>query len=919
MRTLSLLALCVLLLTSCSLFRGSTDTAAPSTTDTETEDEDDPFEPWDETLEDTEEIDGFIPLHQKEDRTLYAEIPPDQLGQDFGLVLHISEGVGVFNLHNGLRLTDTRMMRFRRVGHKVHLVHRNTRFRADEGGMRTSMKENVGHSVVHSFDIESQNDSTDALLIEVSDFLVSDYARIGERIKPYFNQKPTTLQDDKSYVQRAKGFEKNVEIDVSLNYQGSDPPIIGGEAIPDYRSVPVGVRYSFFQLPEDPMQARYADDRVGYFVNAVKDFSRDRQSDPYLRYVNRWRLAPSDTAAYRRGELVEPEEPIVYYVDHTVPDAYRSYVKEGIEAWNEAFEAAGYENAVVARDAPDDSSWSAEDIRYSTVQWTAAHQMGYAIGPSQTDPRTGEILNADILISAEFVRGWQETYGNLTPEAEADSAPVASSLRRTDRALDAMFPPRLARRACWAERGKAQQLGLQHAMLMARGQLDPGAPMPEEYLGAAVKDLVMHEVGHTLGLRHNFKASSGIPTEELHDERYTEEHGLSLSVMDYAPVNVALEKSEQGHYWNPGVGTYDEWAIKYGYMPIAEQGADGPLTRDGPLADTTTAEENGLDKIAAESSDPHHTYGTDEDAALGAYAVDPLTNAWELGSDPLAFAETRTELVRAVGPKLDERLIEEGDRYHRLREATTALIQERYRSLQPVTKMVGGLYVARDHKGTPDARMPFRPVSAERQRDAVDLLVETAFAPDAFQFEPERLNKLAPNRRTYWGTSLTLQIDYPVHEYVSTVQSGLLNDLLHPARMERMIDNQVRAEDGDAYGPGDLLPRLTDAVWRELEAPPPRTPTINSFRRTLQRTYTDRLVDFLLNTTSWITLAPGDADQATVPEDVRSLARLELAELSDRLGQMLDRRSMDRTTRAHLVETKERIDRALEASVQTTP
>jgi hypothetical protein len=215
--------------------------------------------------------------------------------------------------------------------------------------------------------------------------------------------------------------------------------------------------------------------------------------------------------------------------------------------------------------------------------------------------------------------------------------------------------------------------------------------------------------------------------------------------------------------------------------------------------------------------------------------------------------------------------------------------------------------------------MPFRPVSAERQRDAVDLLVETAFAPDAFQFEPERLNKLAPNRRTYWDISLTLQIDYPVHEYVSTVQSGLLSDLLHPTRMQRMIDNQVRVDDGEAYGPGDLLPRLTDAIWQELETTPPRTPSINSFRRTLQRTYTDRLVDFLLDTTSWITITPGDADQTTVPEDVRSLARLELTELSDRLGEVLARRSMDRTTRAHLVETKERIDRALEASVQTTP
>jgi len=916
MRHLSIIALCALLLTSCSLFKGSTD--APKKGD-KTKEEDDPFEPWKKTLKDTEKIEGFIPLHQKEDRTLFAELSPEMLGQNVGLVMHISKGVGVLNLHDGLPLSDTRMMRFRKVGHKVLLVHRNPRFRADAGGMRTSMTDNVGHSIVKSFDIVSRNDSTEHLLIKLSDFLVSDYANIGESVKPYFGGKPVQFQGSSSYVDSVQGFEQNVEIDAMLNYQGSEAPIIGGGALPDYRSIPVGVRYSFFQLPETPMQARLADDRVGYFTDAIKDFSKDKQDDPYIRYVNRWRLAPSDTAAYKQGKLVAPEEPIVYYVDHTVPEEYRPYVKEGIEAWNEAFEEAGYKNAVVAKDAPDDSSWSAEDIRYSTVRWTAAHQMGYAIGPSQTDPRTGEILNADILISSEFVRGWKQTYENLMPETETTSEqPAQLPMQRTPQALRQMFPPKLARHACWAERGKAQQLGLQRAVLLARGALEPGAPMPEEYLGAAIKDLVMHEVGHTLGLRHNFKASSGIPTNELHDESYTRKHGLSLSVMDYAPVNVALDKDKQGHYWNPNVGTYDEWAIKYGYMPIAEQSAAEPLTRDAPLADTTTAEVNGLDKIAAQSSDSLHTYGTDEDNWLGPYAVDPLTNAWDLGTSPLSFAQTRTDLVEKVTPTLDDRLIAEGERYHRLREATNALIIERLRTLLPVTKTIGGMYVARDHKGTPDARMPFRPVSAEKQREAVDLLVDAAFAPDAFRFEPERLNKLAPDRHAHWGTPESLHIDYPVHERVGMVQNGLLSELLHPARLKRMIDNRVRIE-GEAYGPDDLLPRLTDAIWSELDPNAPRSVSINSFRRNLQRTYTDHLIDFLLDTTSWVTISFSGTDQVSAPEDVRSLARLELAELSEQIGRILDRDSVDRDTRAHLSETKIRIDRALDASVEVMP
>ncbi len=932
MRTPVLLALGTLLLAACTTVNvrpddTTDDSPPPSTASTTTpaegdddtdDEEDDPFKPWDETLEDTEKVDGFLPLYQKSDGTLYAEIPEERLGESFGLAMHISQGAGVFNLHDGLPLSDTRLMQFRRVDQAVHLVHRNVRFRADAGPMRTSLEDNTAHSTVEAFDIVSQNDSTGHLLVEFSDFLVSDYAQIGDRLKLYFGGAPAALQRDKSYVERTMGFPENTEIDVSLTYQGSSPPLIGGEAVPDYRAVPVGVRYSLFALPDTKMQRRLADDRVGYFTNAVKDFSRDRSSDPYVRYVQRWRLAPSDTAAYKRGELVTPAEPIVYYVDRTVPKRYREYVKQGIEAWNEAYRAAGYKNAVVAKMAPDDSTWSAEDMRYSTVQWTAAHQMGYAIGPSQTDPRTGEILNADILISSSFVSGWQQTYGQLTPKTSAsgDAAAHLPVRPRTPQALRKVFSPELARRACWAERGMAQQIGLQRTMLLARGLIEPGAPMPDTYLGAAIKDLVMHEVGHTLGLRHNFKASSGIPSDQLHDKRYTQEHGVSLSVMDYAPVNIALNKEQQGHYWNPNVGTYDEWAIKYGYMPLTEQSPDGPLTREGPMADTATAERAGLDKIAATSSDPKHRYGTDEDTWLGGYAVDPLTNAWELGSDPKAFARTRTSLVQKVMPKLDERLVADGERYYPLRRAMTSLILTRYRSLMPVTKTVGGSYVARDHKGTPGARTPLRPVPASEQREAVQLLIDGAFAPDAFQFEPERLNKLAPNRHAHWGASQSLPVDYPVHRYVDLVQSNLLRELLHPARLQRMIDTEVRTADA-TYRPGALFQDLTGAIWSELDTD--GTPSINSFRRNLQHTYTDLLTELMMGRTSWITITMTGADQMEAPEDVRSMARLQLRELSTQLDQALQAPGLDRNTRAHLTETQARIDRALNASLDLAP
>ena len=859
-------------------------------------DKDSPFKPWDKALEDTRKIDGFLPMHLKaDDRTVYAEVSPDLLDTDFGLVMHISKGTGVFNLHDGLRLSSTRLMRFTRVGDKLHLVHRNTRFTADEGSaMKTSLDDNTGHSILEALKIESQHDSTKALLVDVTGFFVSDYANIGEGLRFYFDRKPARFDKGKSYVDRVRGFPENMEIDAALTYQGAEYPSTGGEAIPDYRAIPVGVRYSLFQLPEDPMTPRFADDRVGHFTDAIKDFSADQEMDPYRVFVNRWRLEPSDPDAFARGELVEPVEPIVYYVDHSVPERYRPYVKEGIEGWNKAFERAGFKNAIVAKDAPDDSTWSAEDIRFSTVRWTAAHQMGYAIGPSQSDPRTGELLNADVLISSTFVRGWRRDYEELTPEAMTKALQPEQTMAAKNPAIHPEW-------LCVAEHGKAHQLGLQHALLVGRGLISANEPMPEEYLADAVRDLILHEVGHTLGLRHNFKASSAIPYDRLHDEDYTRENGVSLSVMDYAPVNVALDADAQGHYWNKEPGAYDGWAIEYAYRPVMN---------DGAMVTDPAAETDALDAIAREADDPEHTYGTDGDRG---YGLDPLANAWELGSDPLRFATDRTELVRTVEPMLEERLVQEGDAYARLRSATTTLIFARYRSLMPAAKMIGGLYVARDHKGDPQGRMPFTPVEAERQRDAVQLLVDEAFAADAFQFDPERLNKLMPDRMSHWGNGFGT-LDFSVHDYVASIQGGLMNAVLNPTRLGRMIDNAARVADGaEAYRPSELLATMTDAVWSELES----GAEINTFRINLQRAYTDQLIRLMLETPPFRAFSGGGIQEVPVPEHVRSLARLELTELSDQIGQAMNG-ALDRDLQAHLTETQVRIDRALNASMTKT-
>lgn len=869
------------------------------------DEDEDPFEEWDEVLEDTEAIEGYFKTHLKRDNTLFMEIPTDRLDEEFGLIMHFSRGVGVFNAHDGLRLGGTQLMRFERRGDEVYLVRVNPRLTAEPGSaMETSLEENVGHSVVRAFEIESQHEETEALLIDLTDLVVSDYARVGTQLEFYFGENRVRFDADRSHVDRVRGFPQNVELDAFLTFSATQPPRFGSSAgVSDWRSVPIGVRYSIFKLPDEPMQRRLADDRVGYFLSAVRDFSRDKEDSPYIRYVNRWRLEKKDHDA----ELSEPVEPIVYYIDRSVPEEYRPFVKEGIENWNKAFEAAGYRNAVVAKVAPteeEDSTWSAEDIRYSTVRWSAAHSMGYAIGPSQVDPRTGEILNADILISSTFVTGYKNDWEQLAgPEG------MLSRFERTDE-LRRFLPEELARDVCVYEMGKSHQIGFQRLALTALGEIPATEPMPEEFLGASIADLVMHEVGHTLGLRHNMKGSSAIPFERLDEESYTRENGLTLSVMDYAAVNINPDRSTQGHYVNTEVGSYDVWAIRYGYQPVyqATTGTDGDLPATGSPVPSPEKEREGLQQIAGRSAENLHTYGTDEDVGFGGWGVDPNTNTWDLSDDPLSWARQRARLVAMVKPQMEDRVVSEGEAYADLRGAVNGLLFDRYVSLSPLTKVPGGLYFHRDHRGQPGQRPTFEPVTAQRQREAVNFLIQEAFAPGAWSFEAELLNRMAPNRYSDWSTNVfgSFPVDYPVHRQVRAIQGLLLGSLLNNARLARMIDNEVRMPGGgEAYTLAELMETLTEAIWRELGDAPEAPRNADSFQRNLQRVLLDRYAGILLSEGS-----------SAAPEDARSLARHELKELARRIDRALEMESdLDAVNRAHLDESRARIRRALEASI----
>jgi hypothetical protein len=883
----------------------SKDKEKPDTTKKE------PFKEWKEVLKDTRAIEGYFKTHLKRDNTLYMELSPEQLDKDFGMVLHYSQGVSELVPTGMPAIWDTRLMRFRRIGDQVALVNYNEKYTAKKGTPLYKALD-AGHSIVAMFKIESENKKDSHLLVDVTPFFASDYINNAQWLKYVYDNKPVSYEKEKSFVQRVLGFEKNTEIDAVISYKASDPPSWPLDVLADTRYISLGMRYSLFALPGKPMQPRIADDRVGYFLTAQYDYSRDKEATPYVRYVNRWRLEKKNPSQ----ALSEPVQPIVFYIHHTVPLEYRKYVKEGIEGWNKAFEKAGFKNAIVAKEAPADTAWSAEDMRYSTIRWIT-DPWGWAIGPSQVDPRTGEILNADILVSSSIVSYWHREYQNISgPQSMIQHMEKMEELRRA-------MQPAQAAHLCMAQSGMQQQLNFQHIIQTVLGGVEPGKPAPEEYIGDALRWVVMHEVGHTLGLRHNFKGSSGIPYDKLNDTAFTRQHGLTLSVMDYPAVNVATDAQRQGHYWNKEVGSYDVWAIEYAYTPVGKKPIAGvqPPDKDvqwtggapGAMEDVMEIEDHtALKKIAARSTEPLHTYGTDEDNWLGPWAVDPLTNAYELGSDPLQYARDRNMLVGRVLPLLEKRLITEGDDYSRLRSAFSSLLFEQFRAVLPLTKMPGGLYFNRAHKGDPNSQATFTPVPAVTQREAVATITNQFFAKGAFRFEPELLNKLAPNRYSHWGMGWgSTPVDFPVLEEVNFLQTIILNQLLHPARLQRMLNNDVRIPAGERnYQASELMQTLSRAIWSELE----ERESVNAFRRNLQRSYTTQLVRLVTETPSFMTYANGRMMELRVPEHARSLARLELTDLTSQINKVLRSHTIDRDTRAHLEETKARIAKALEAT-----
>ena len=863
-------ALAILTLSGCSILPGR---GAPEPRPTQSTRPADGLRAFDELVRGAEARTGFFDTYHKGDK-LWIAVPQERLGEDFLITYEIAQGIGAGGLFGGtmLNIFEGSIVAFERYGDRVFLVKRPHRFTGgDDPAVQKAVDLTFGSSVLASAKLESMREDS-ALVFDIYGWLVSDLSGVGDVVNRAISrpgqQGRATFDRERSWLESVKAFPENLNLRAKLTFKPGQPVPLS--SVPDGRYVPVSVHYSFAKLPERPMRPRLADDRVGYFMTVHKDFSNDDGEDFFVRYVNRWRLEPKGPAG--PDGLVEPVEPIVYYLDHNIPERYRPYIIEAVEEWNRAYEAAGWKNAIRAEMLPEGAD--AEDLRYATIRWNTSDRPGYgAIGPSVVDPRTGEILDADILIEANMILGFKSDWrSKVSPGVAVREALTAS-------------PEELAIAEAGGEVASlgaalSAQGATLRALLTAEGVISPGEAVPMEYVGQALKWVTMHEVGHTLGLRHNFRSSVDTPLDKLTDAEWAETRGVFGSVMDYPTVNLEAYGTG-GYFYNPSVGSYDRWAITYGYTDDDARAA----------------------AIARDAAKPGHAYGTDEDAR-GPGALDPTVNVYDLGADPLVWGRNRAETIARLWPSLADNVLEDNARYAQLTDAYRTLLGEYGRALAAAVKYIGGQYQYRDHVGDPEGRPPFVNVPKARQQEALALLRTHAFDEKAFELPREVVARFGANRWSHWGESNTWggRIDFPLLEQVLSLQTALLEQLTNPFLFARIRDAELKFGASEVLTVPELMEGLTESVWGEVWSG--RARNIPTLRRDLQRAYLDRMTEILVTPPS------------RMPADARAVARMRLEDLDRRIAARAGARTLDAYTRAHLQESRARIAKALEAGLE---
>jgi Met-zincin/Domain of unknown function (DUF5117) len=725
-------------------------------------------------------------------------ISESQLNQEFILFSHVMNGVVDAGAFKGA-YRGSSILTIRKYFDKIEFAKENTgMYFNPDNALSKSSGANVSSSVMLSEKIELTDKTGEKKYLIKCDalFLKETLGQIKPARSPA--APPTSfslgnLDKDKTKVVSVKNYPENSDVLIEYVYS-QDAPLNGGSGgVTDARNVSIQIQHSLVGMPQNDYQPRYDDPRVGYFTTQVNDMT-SASATPYRDMISRWNLKKKDPAA----TLSEPEQPIVWWIENTTPVEFRDAIKEAVLQWNVAFEKAGFKNAVAVNVQPDDATWDAGDIRYNVLRWTASPNPPFGgYGPSFVNPRTGQILGADIMLEFAFHTN-RVKYDKLY------------HLSNSAYYQEAILPDMEAVRLCSLGEIMHENALFGETILMADGASDMEiVGMKKESL----MELIMHEVGHTMGLNHNMKGSQIYTPEQLSDKDFIKGKALTASIMDYTVINVTRDRAKQGQYYSPALGPYDLWAIEYGYKPVKS--------------------DSELNVILARSTEPQLIFGNDaDDMRAPGKAIDPRVNTDDLSSDPIRYSTDRFELVNDLMKKLKSQYTTEGQSYQELRQAFFILNNQYDQAATVISRYIGGVYVDRAMIGQPGATKPYTPVAYADQKRAVNALNKYVFSPDAYKVPNDLYNYLALQRRGF--NFFAGPEDPKMHARVIASQRSVLNHLLHQNTMQRIVDSQLY---GNKYSLGEYMTDLTNGIFVADQAG-----NVNTFRQNLQIEYVKMLI-----------------------------------------------------------------------------
>lgn len=818
--------------------------------------------PMKDILKDAQSTPGFFTIHQKDDK-VWFEILPSQLGKPFFFSYNVPRSIGERGLY-GSQMGGSKLVEFQKVGNQVQLIAKNTQFFAKEGTPQARyVAESFSDSLMSSAPVVSApHPETKSILIEANALLFSDIPGYQTGLEAAFRM-PFNLDTRNTSFSSVKNTATLTGLEVKAHFSvpklsapsmtpspvPTPPP---PTTTPDPRSLFVSFYYSLTPLPE-PMKPRLADERVGFFTVARTDLTTDTKGKSKSHYLKRWRLEKKDASA----ALSEPKQPIVFWLDKNIPLEYRATVTEAVLEWNKAFERIGFKNALVVKQQQETDDFNNMDARHASVRWFTNVDAVFNIGPSQADPRTGEILDADIGVSHGFTRPARL----LAFEGHAKSHHAEEEV-------------------CHEGHTAAEELSYVQDVLASRG-LDLDGPEADALAKGLLKRTVMHEVGHTLGLRHNFRATSLYDLKTIQNPEFTKVNGMASSIMDYIPFNLSPKGEPQGEFMMSTIGPYDYWAIEYGYKEFA-----------------AGQEDAGLSQILSRSSENQHQFHTDEDAGYGSViGIDPLVNRYDLGSDPLAYYKLRIKLSRELWDRLQSTTLMKDESYERLTRSFRNAFGQIAVVAPLAAKYIGGVHTRRERAGS--SKPLFEPVSANQQREALLLITKDFFGTNSFKFKPEFIARLATDRLERIDNPSNLQTS--VAALVAGVQKGILDHVYSPSVANRLAEVSMKVNDPkETLGLADVYDTMQDAIWSEAKT----GQETSLIRRNLQREQLRRMIDVLVKPAGpW-------------PADARSIMRENARQLVNLLEKANAKPGLSKITRAHYADALDSLNATLKASIQ---